>query len=239
MKQFNEINYLYFSFLLIFLSFLSLSHFLWIERPLFGIPLFFLLYALGQGLLEICVFILIAWVLKRWAPKWLFWLFISFSFILQLVHFTDFTLVRLMDVSILYMFKFFLGSGIEHLQAACQALNMNRTMVFLIFFTIFSIPLAGLLFYWFTSKVAHRKPLKISLSQIIIAITSIGSALFLLDLFAHPFLNRMNYSKYQKVLPFGKTFIPPTTHCVPLEKSIAPPRDEQKALASLPNYKAT
>src|SRR5579872_5497383 len=96
----NEINYLYFSSFLLFLTMLSVSHYLCWEQPHYGIALFFLLYAVGQAFLEVCFFVLIAYLLKRWAPQWAFRCYIAVSFILMLMHYTQFTMVRLMDSSI-------------------------------------------------------------------------------------------------------------------------------------------
>lgn len=240
-QQKNEVNYLYFSFFILFLSLLSFSHYLSWEQPPLSLRLFFLLYAIGEAFLEACFFVFIAHLLKRWAPQWIYLLFISGSFILLLVHFTNFTMVRLMDTSALYIIKFFFGSGIDHLIAGFQALNMNGTMIAIIVGAFLLIPVVGLGFYWLTYRLAHLKPLKVSLGQIGIVIGVIGLSLFLLDLFAHPYLNQNIYNKYQKTLPFGTTLIPPNQKCVALSEPLAPFRDEKEikipnvAIAHRPN----
>jgi len=230
----NEINYLYFIFLLIFLSLLSLNHFLSFETPLFGIPLFFLLQALGQAVLEVGFVVLVAFSLKRWAPRWTHHVFISLCFLLLLLHFTDFTLARLMDTSIAYPIQFFFGSGSEHILTAFQALNLNFTMVLIIAATVIFIPLLGLFFYWLTHLVAHLKPLSLSLNQIAIGLCSIIVSLFVLDLIVHPFLDQPIYAKYQKALPFKTTFISPTPLCIHLPNSLASFRDEKKTVKNIP-----
>lgn len=230
----NEINYLYFISLLAFLILLSLSHFLSYETPLVGIPLFFLIQAFGQAFLEVGLFLLIAYLLKRWAPRWTHLLFISFCFFFLLLHFTDFTLARLMDTSIAYPIKFFLGGGIEHIVTAFQALNMNSTMILIILGTLFALPILGLLFYWLTYRVAHIKPLSISLNQIAIGLCSVFVSLFLLDVVVHPFLNRHIYAKYQKALPFKTTFISPSPRCIQLPAPLASFRNEEETLANIP-----
>lgn len=232
--QKGEINYLYFICFLIFLSILSLSHFFHWEHSQKGISLFFLLYALGQALLEVSIFALLANILKRWAPRWIYFSFIGSSFILMLLHFTHFIMVRLMDASLGYIFKFFFGSGIDHLIAGLQALNMNCTMIAIILATFLLIPIAGLGFYWLTHSLAKRKPLNVSLNQIALSIGIITTTLFVLDLIAHPFLNRSIYSKYQKILPLGTTFLSPTLTHFSLLHSLPPFRDENETLQSLP-----
>ncbi len=234
----KEFNYLYFGLILLFPIFLTFYHFLNGSAPLSGIPLFFLIYAIGQALLEVAVLAFLSLLLKRIAPRWVFYLLIAFSFVLQLLHFTDFTLIRLTDTSISFLLKFFFGSGIDHLLAASAALNLNPTMVVLIVLSILLIPAAGIFFYWATHQVAKKKPLRIHLSHVLIAIGATGALLFLLDLAAHPFLNRLVYSKYQKTLPFGSTFISPTQSCIALPQEIAPFRDEDAARENLASFTA-
>lgn len=233
--QKGEINYLYFSFFLIFLTVLSLSHFYTWNLPLTGVPLFFFLYAIGQALLEVCCFVLIAYILKRWTPKWVYYAFISISFILMLLHFTNFIMVRLLDASIIYIFKFFFGSGIDHLIAGFQALNMNGTMIAMILLSLFLVPAAGILFYTFTSRMIRAKPLNVSLKQIALVIGITGISLFLLDLVAHPFLNKNAYAKYQKTLPLGTTFLSPAPDHLTLQNPFPPFRDEEKTQALIPS----
>lgn len=232
-RQKGEINYLYFSFLLLFLTLLSLLHFR--EQPLTGFPLFFLFYAVGQAFLEVCVFILISALLKRWTPRWVFFLFISFSFVLLLLHLTNFIMVRLLDASIIYIFKFFFGSGLDHLSAGFQALNMNITMIMIVVGSFLAIPVAGLGFYWLTLKLTRRKPLNLSVNQIVLTIGIIGTSLFLLDVMAHPFLTRRIYSKYQKTLPLGATFLAPTPNHIVLSAPFPKFRDELETIQKIPS----
>lgn len=237
----NEINYLYFSFFLLFLSMLSASHYVCSEQPHYGIALFFLLYAVGQAFLEVCCFILIAYLLKRWAPGWLFLCYIGLSFLLMLLHYTHFTMVRLMDASLGYMFKFLFGSGLVHLIVGFQALNLNGTMIALVVGTFLFIPIAGLGFYWLTSQLIRKRPLQLSLFQIALALASVGTCLFLLDLFAHPFLDRHIHHKYKKTLPLGMTFLSPVPNTLSLPLPLALCRNEKKieipaiAVSHLPN----
>src|SRR5579862_9579527 len=128
----TEINYLYFSCLFLFLLVLTFSHFVHVNQPHWGIHLFFLLYALGQALLEILCLMLLGYSIHRWAPRWAFKFFIGVSFIFLMAHFANYTMVRLMDVSLSYLFKFLFGCGLDHFRVVFQATNMNSTMVAII-----------------------------------------------------------------------------------------------------------
>lgn len=230
----DEVNYLYFGIFLVILSAFSLFHFLVLEKPLLGIRLFFLLYAIGQAVFEVWAFIFIAYLLKRLTPRWVFFSFISFSFLVLLIHFTDFTLVRLMDASIFYLFKFLFGRGIEHIVTALLALNLNLWMGFLVILSLLLIPLAGLLLYELTGRLAKRKPWNIAPSQIVIALIATGGSLFALDVLAYPYLDRWMYHHLHNRLPFGATFLSPHPECIRLPHPISPPRDEQEMRNQLP-----
>ncbi len=228
----GEVNYLYFSCFLLFLMLLSVLHYLNWEQPDHQIAFFFILYAIGQSLLEVGLFILVSYFLRRWAPSWLFALYIGFSFVAMLLHFTHFTMVRLMDASLGYIFNFLFGSGINHLIAGFQALNMNWTMIILTVSTFLLMPILGLSFYWLTARIIKHKPLQLSLTQITSAIGAISALLFCLDLVCRPFLDRHMHSKYQRRLPLGTTFLTPIRKTLPLPTPLNMPRFEPETILS-------
>ncbi len=229
----KEFNYLYFSLLFFSLSSMILSHFLNLEHPFLGFPLVFALYGVGQTLLEILFFILISYILMRWAPKWIFFGFIIFSFIIHLIHYTDFILLRVLDVSFTFIFTFFLSKGIDNILATFQALRLNSTMVIASLSIIFSIPLTGLFIYWATSKLTRKKPLHLSLPKILIGIGSIATLLLLIDLMAYPHWDRLFYRNHQKRLPFGSTFFSPSPNRIQLSQKPSLSRKEPESLPSL------
>lgn len=232
--QKGEVNYLYFSCFLIFLTLLSLSHFFTWEETLNRFSLFFFLYAFGQALLEVFFFVLIAYILERWAPRFLYLSFIGISFFLMLLHFTHFLLVRVTDSSLPSFFKFFFGSGLGHFVAGFRALNLNWTMIIISVSTFLLIPLVGLLFHHLTLWVVRHKPLSLSLKQIAIAISATGITLFALDLLSLPFLSQDIHAKYKKTLPLGTTFLTPTLQSMKLLHPLPAVRSEEETLAHLP-----
>jgi hypothetical protein len=231
-SQKREVNYLYFSFFLLFLTGMIVAFYR--ELPFGKAPLFFLLYAIGQAFLEVSIFVLIAYVLKRWTPLWIQLLFIGASFFFLLLHYTNFIMLRLVDSSVTFVFKFLFGGGIAHLIAGFQSLNMNGTMIAMIFAALIGIPLAGLGFFWLLQRLEGRKPLHLSLNQIGVTVCILGATLLLLDIAAHPFLNRRTYAKYQKTLPLGTTFLSPTPAHISLSSPLPPYRNEDECLKHIP-----
>ena len=191
------------------------------STSIWGAPLFFLLYALGQALLEVFCFMLLGYLLHRWMPRWAFKLYIGLSFALLLAHFANITLVRLMDVSLSYFFKFFFGCGLDHFLVAFSAMNMNSTMIAIIIGAIILVPLVGIIFYWLTHKVSIKKPLMLSQNQILAAIAGLSLILLIARYRCKTPFNQRLYNKYNKTLPLGSTFISPTPRHLSLPRQSA------------------
>ena len=202
----TEINYLFFSFLFLFLIALTCSHFIRMNTPLWGAPLFFLTYAFGQAMLEVLCFMLVGYALHRWTPRWMFKLYIGLSFGFLLAHFVNYTLIRLMDVPISYFFKFFFGCGIDHFLVAFSAMNLNPTIVSIIIGAIILVPLAGIGFYWVTHRLSDKLPLMLSQKQLFIAAATMGLFLLTLDIIAKPFLTHGLYDNTTKLCPSDRLF---------------------------------
>lgn len=224
----GDVNYLYFSSFLLFISALSLSHFFSWDLPPTEIWIFFALYAVGQALLEVFCFIFVASILSKWAPRWVYLSFISTSFLFMLLHFTHFIMIRLTDSGLNYIFKFLFGSGLKHLIVGFLALNMSGGMIGIALLSFLGIPLVGIGFYYATLWMIRKKPISMSFRQIVVTIAITGAALVALDLIAYPFLWGASYVKFKKTLPFGTTFISAKADKIQLLSPIPPPRDEKE-----------
>lgn len=223
----REINYLYFSILLLSILSLTLANFFFLKPPQVT---FFILHALIQALIEVGGFLLFVILLRRWAPRWIHHIGVSITFIFLLIHFTDFTMIRLLDASISYLFKFFFGSGLEHVLTAFQALNMNWTMIAVSAAAVILIPFIGLALYWITYFLARRNPFFLSLKQIVVACISLSFFLVVFEISVPAPLTRLAHAKYEKGLPFGMTLISPPQKRITLSCPIAPPEDEATTL---------
>jgi glucan phosphoethanolaminetransferase (alkaline phosphatase superfamily) len=225
-KNSPYINYIFFSFLFIFLATLTISHFLRVDSPAKGVHFYFLFYALGQALLEVLCFALISLVLRRHFPSWAYRLYTGILFTLLLVHFVNYTLVRLLDVSLSYLFSFFFGEGLDHFFVAFAAINMNGAMIGLIIGVIVLMPIAGIVFYWATQKASSKKPLRLSHGPLAAAITVLFVMLLISDVIIRPHLTTGLYEKYKKIVPFGLTFLSPTPCLLTLPSTIQSVRSE-------------
>lgn len=232
----TPINYLYFSIFLIALGCFTLTHLFFWEKPIIGVYLLFLVYALGQIFFEISFLILIASFLHHFAPRWLFRCFIIFCFFLFLLHFTDFTMIRLMDTTVSYAFSFLFGAGIQYSFSALKAVSMNKSMLLFMGTITLLIPLLGTALYSITSKISSQKPWTPPFQHIVKAFFASCIFLFLLDASLKPFLTRKAHRMWVKKLPLKTTFFEPPQKTLTLPAPLKPPIEENKVEALLPTF---
>ncbi len=218
-------NYPYFAFLWLFILTLSLIRFLSLD-----ISFWFFFYSLFQGVFEIGIFTLAAHIVKASMPRFVYFILLTLFFTLLLVHYTNFTMVRLLDVSLSYLLKFFAGEGISHVISVFQAINMNQNMMIFIGITILLIPIFGIALYQITNWLAQRKSLSLSLSQIVYSLFACGSFLLAFEWIAIPSLSNASHVKYQKTLPLGTTLFDPSIPVVALSHPILPPLSQEEVL---------
>lgn len=231
LHQKTPINYLYFSCFFLFITLLTLSHFLMWDLPAFGSYFFFTIYTIGQAALEVGIFIFIGYMIKNLTYNWVYLLFTSLSFIFLLLQYTHHIFIRIMDASLVQMLRVFQGSGIAQLLLSVEALNLTRGMQCLILGSFIAIPFVGIAFYRLTAQLIRRKPLCISLSQVGLACLCTGGALLLLEYGAGPKIAQPMLKK----LPFGTTLLTQAGLRVTCPPHLFPSlRNEQETLKNIP-----
>lgn len=218
----QKINLLYYLFILVCISTFSLLRFLTLD-----IPIWYFSYSLTQGFLEVGIFVFFAMLLK--SRPWLFRFYLTTLFVILILHYTQFTLLRLMDSPLSLFFKFFLGKDLQHMIRVFQAINMNQSMLLLIGSVILLIPLIAIFLY----RVTDFIKVKISYSQIGIALICLSVFLFLFECILIRPMPYLMHAKYEKTLSLGTTLFSPN---VPKVKArISPPRDQEKIIKHFEN----
>lgn len=230
----KPLNYPYFLILLICISSFSYIRFLSLDREAQNIPSLFLFYSFGQGFLEIAIFIFLSILLKSYVPRWIYFLLVTCFTALLLIHFTNFTMLHLLDSPLSSFLNFFVGHGISHIISVFQAINMNKFIMILSFVVILAIPIIGITIYELTNHIVKKIQWRISLLQItaFIALTFIG-----LILFEQTMMTKLTYeshTKYRKTLPLGMTLFTPHVPKFHLPRPIAKPRDQSEILKKFP-----
>lgn len=178
--------------------------------PFSSLHLFFLCYAIGEAILEIALLMLLSFVIARYCPRFVYFLYIALSFLILLGHFIDFTLVRLMDTSFAYAITFFASSNIDQFWVAFKAMNLNSGMVALMVFSIIALPLVGICLYFLLKKASDKKPLPLKPSTVVFGAALLFLLLFGIAFVAHPSPGEFN--RYKKALPLGAPFLSPLNH---------------------------
>jgi hypothetical protein len=191
-------------------------------------PLFFCLYAILEAFVETGVVLLIASFLHRHAKAWVFKLLISASFLLLVAHAIDFMTLRLMDESILYPINYFFGSGIHHLFAACQSLNLNARLSLLLGGALLLLPVGGLLLYYFLGVFGKKFQGQVGSKTCCVALLAGMSLLYTMDFWGQPELSPLLSQKFQKSLPVGLKFAPTFPQILSLSEPLARPREEKE-----------
>lgn len=229
-------NILYFLLYFVCISIFSLLRFISLD-----ISPWYYSYSLAQSLFEVGLFAWIAQFLKYRTPAWVYSVYLTLLFTCLLIHYTHFTILRLMDSSLSFLFNFFAGRGIAHLITVFQAINMNRSILLLIGAAILFLPLIGIGLYRITARMSYLP--KISSFQIVSMLVPVGLFLSCFDWFALAKMSHVLHAKYQKTLPLGTTLFPPKIPFFSMQEALSPPRDqneileifEQCTIASKPN----
>jgi len=229
MKVKHTINYLYFTLIIIYVSLLSLSHILSFQHVNAYLKFFLSVYAVMQTFLEVLVFILIGLAIKRISTI-IYRIYIGLLFLFLIAHYVDFTVIRLMDTTIITTFKVLFASGLEHFFAAVKALNLNFSMTLLILISLSTIPLIGVVFYIFTNKLALKKPLSISFFQISSTTVGLITSLVVFETIAMPYVTKEQYVECSKTLPLKNTFLSPNCKKLPLANGIKKPSCNYKTV---------
>jgi membrane-anchored protein YejM (alkaline phosphatase superfamily) len=237
----DSMNPLYFACFLGCLLTMHLSHFFLWGTLWAPIPLFFFLQTLGQAVLEVSALYLLAYLLKQYAPRSVFYAFIGLSFSLLLLHFVDFNLVRLMDASLSYPMKYLFFSGVDHFITAIHSLNLNGWAALLFVALLILVPWTGIFLYRITEPLARKMGGQNSLRLPLILLTSAAIVVLGLDFAFQPWISRQEYRHFQKALPLGATLFAPSPACISLP-SFRKARKEaqvQQALSTLKFSKRT
>jgi len=219
------INYVYFGIFFLLLSYISTNS-VFLKEYFVGSRFFFLLYAFGQIVVEISGLIFLAYLAKRYAKALYFWIFISCTFFLALLHILDFLMDRILDLSALDMAFVVFDESLHDFIYLLDASGIPLWAWGLLFAAVLSLPFIGIGFYKLTNSLAEKKPLTIRSEWFLQTFVCIPVALFLWDASASRIIHPDAYHALVKSLPWKFTFLQPKTIFIsPKHPLIPPPRE--------------
>jgi|GEM_PF-4847326 len=209
MNKKERINYifilLFFVITLFFYSYQIIS----LNKILSFSKIYLLTAGLIQILIEIGIFCVCGWIIKRVFPGWVYRLFTGAFFCLFLYHVGDFIVLRLMDQSMGSALDIYKTLDITHILSAFYSMNMNRLLLSIIISSCLLAPAIGLFAYYLLEKITNVKPIHVSFKMRCISIVSLCLILVVLDLAFLPHLEKKQIPQGKKLLPFGSTLLKP------------------------------
>lgn len=227
------INYWYFGSFFFILTLLSTSSIL-AKENLSGSRFFFFLYALGQVLLEMSLFIFLGWLIHRFLGRLSFYLFTGVTFFLFALHLCDFMMDRILDLSVWEALNSFIfhesWTNFLYLLDASGIPLWGWGVGFLI---LALIPLFGMYLYRTTEAMSLKKPLAFKGEWFLQAFFCLPAALFLWDFSASGVLHPDAYTAFLKSLPWKCTFLQPESVSLSLPYSLPQVKDEKQIAAAI------
>lgn len=171
------VNYIYFGILFFILSFLHVYHILLIENVS---PLHYGLYifcAMGQCFFEITGLALINCVLVRYCSKIFHLLFIVLTFLLFLAHVVDFSTIRILGMTIWYIFGFVFAESLDNFIEMLYATNLPIISWITGGIGAVVLLVSGIFFFQKCDQWARKKPWVLSQKSLLFSMGAIFSAL--------------------------------------------------------------
>lgn len=201
----KSINYLFFIFYFLCISCLHLLHVFLIEPLPSPSTHIFSIYALAQCFLETWGLIIIGSLISRYFSKYLS-LYVFLVLCLLLIHFIDFPLVRLMDMSFWFAFSFIIQESYANFIEFLLASNISLWIWLLITLTVIASLLIGVFCFHLTHRLTRKKTWKPSFSYLN-TVLSIGILfLFGWNYGVLPITKQTLKERFEKTLPWKHAF---------------------------------
>lgn len=231
-SQQKGVNYIYFGFYFAFLVFLSASS-IFVKESLGGARMFFFLYAAGQVALETSVLVFLGVYIRRRLGKGPFLFFIGATFVSLLLHFLDYLLDRILDLSVWDTIGFVLDENFHNFFFLLDASGVPLWAWGLAFIAMTLVPLLGIFLYRFTESLTEKKPLPFRPEKYLLAFFCIPAGLFFWDVSASRIIHPDAYTAFLQSLPWKFTLLEPKSVVLPLAGRLHDAPDEREVLAAI------
>ncbi|MBP7074846.1 MAG: sulfatase-like hydrolase/transferase [Rhabdochlamydiaceae bacterium] len=207
MSRRHSLNYVYFGALFVLLALLHVFHVNLVEQGTSLNRLFYMVYAVGECLFEVAALILIgAWASEKF-PAFAKGIFVTFTFVLFLMHLIDFPLMRIMDMSIWYSFSIVFAESFENFLELLKASNIQMVTWLLMGAGITVMVVVGIFLFRISDRLSSKKPFYFSYKA---ASLFVFSVLCILTLFDHQTSHIASATKdapFLKALPWKTTLL--------------------------------
>lgn len=224
MERMPRINYLYFCIYFVLLSLMCTSS-IFTKDSFNGSRFFFLTYAIGQAALETTSLILIGYTFQYFTNRKIFLTFIGATFFLFVLHFFDFMMERVLDLSVWETIAFTLSETLSNFLFLLDASGIPLWGWGTFFLLITFLPVIGIFFYKVTEKFTHRK-FSFSAEVIPLSAFCMISGLLFWDFSTSHVIDPNTYRAFTQCLPWKFTFLQPKSIFFHTNSLRPPPQEE-------------
>jgi hypothetical protein len=239
MSEEKQVNYIYFGLLFAFLSFLHIYQIFLIQDGSSLHRTFYIIYAIGQCLLEIGVLTLVGHYMVKKFPKILNPLFIFMTFILFMIHIVDFPLVRLFDWSIWYVLDFVSAESYSNFIEMLYASNVSIQTWLIGGIVALLLPVLGVIFFRLTNMIAKKRPLNVSYASAAFSLLTVVLFLSMFDFKTCKLATPGDDARFLKALPWKSTFFTTPYPTIGLRSPLKQVPDEKDVMKTLATYSCT
>lgn len=228
-----DINYIFFGIFLVITLIISTLNVLTIKEIPFHSKTFFLIYAYGQSILEVFLIAISTFLIQKYLNKFFFYFFISFTFILFIVHVIDYTLFKIMDITFWEGLDIVLDENLENFIEMLHATSIPFFAWIILAIAALFFPLIGIVLYKLCDNISNKRKFPIKKDQLIQTLFCLPLALLILDSKVSSTINPNLYSEYTRTLPWKLTFVQPTTLSIDFPVTLKQPISEKQCLSIL------
>ncbi len=226
-------NYLFFSAYFLITAAVHVFHVFLVESPPNFSLYFFVVFAVGQSLLETAFLVLVGALIRRYCHRVCYQIFIGLAFILLLTHLIDFPLLRLMGMSFWFSLHFVLQGSYENFIELLLASNVSLFIWAVAGGAVLSVILGGVWLYRISETWTDRRPFVVSYSQLAAVICTTGLFLFVWETSTVGYTVATHFETYEHTLPWKNTFLPVKKEYVTLEHPLKEPEEEEAVFRKL------
>ena len=226
------INYLFFGFYFVIISFIHVFHVFLIEPVISLSTYFFVAYALAQCAVETVVLILFAGMINHYLPRFMN-VFILGVFFLFLSHVIDFPLVRLMDMSFWYALHFISLESYENFIELLLASNVSLFVWIMAGLGGGALLLSGIFLYRLTERWTMRRQFLVAFPMLAAVACTICAFLLSWDYGIREHVSKAYFDRFQKTLPWKSTFFPSRSDHLSLHTPLQNPQGEEEIMGKL------
>ncbi len=207
MNRRHSLNYIYFGLLFVLLALVHILHVSLVEQGTELNRVFYMIYAIGQCLVEVGALVLIgAWIGEKF-PRFAKGVFIVGTFVLLLMHLVDFPLMRIMDMSIWYSFSIVFAESFDNFVELLRASNVQLTSWLLMGVGVVVLVMIGIFLFRITDRLSSKKPLYFSYGAASFFTLSVVAALTFFDYQIATIASAEKDAPFLKALPWKTTLL--------------------------------